>query len=128
MPILLGADLGAVDRASDDEVAALVALRLDAAAGEESSRAETDAGKLVVVHGIDNDIACDTVSHKPFQAAFARVLETVAAGLPDSRIFVVSQFGSPTTHAKAVTIKQRLATSKPLSTAMTRPSPPPARP
>ena len=66
------------------------------------------APELVVVHGIDNDIACDTVSHKPFQTAFARVLETVAAGLPDTRIFVVSQFGSPTTFAKALTIKQRL--------------------
>jgi hypothetical protein len=64
--------------------------------------------ELVVVQGIDNDIACDTVSHKPFQVAFARVLETLAAGLPDSRIFVVSQFGSPTTAAKALTIKQRI--------------------
>ena len=40
--------------------------------------------ELVVVQGIDNDIACDNVSHKPFQAAFASVLETLAAGLPDS--------------------------------------------
>jgi hypothetical protein len=43
------------------------------------------APELVVVHGIDNDIACDTVSQKPFQAAFARVLETVAAGQPHLR-------------------------------------------
>jgi hypothetical protein len=64
--------------------------------------------ELVVVHGIDNDIGCDPVSHKPFQAAFARVLEVLATGLPEARIFVVSQFGSPTTHAKALTIKQRL--------------------
>ena len=60
------------------------------------------APELVVVQGIDNDIACDTVSHKPFQVAFARVLETLAAGLPDSRIFVVSQFGSPTTSGQGV--------------------------
>ncbi len=64
--------------------------------------------ELVVVQGIDNDIRCDTVSHKPFQAAFARVLEVLATGLPEARIFVVSQFGSATTHAKALTIKQRL--------------------
>ena len=64
--------------------------------------------ELVVVHGIDNDIACDTVSHKPFQVAFARVLDVLATGLPDARIFAVSQFGSPTTHAKALTLKQRL--------------------
>lgn len=73
----------------------------------------TPAPELVVVHGIDNDIACDAVSHKPFQVAFARVLETLAAGLPDARIFVVSQFGSPTTHAKALTIKQRLRLAGP---------------
>ena len=60
------------------------------------------APELVVVQGIDNDIACDTVSHKPFQAAFARVLETLAAGLPDARIFVVSQFGSPATRGQGV--------------------------
>ena len=69
------------------------------------------APELVVVQGIDNDIACDNVSHKPFQVAFASVLETLAAGLPESRIFVVSQFGSATTHVKALTIKQRLRAS-----------------
>ena len=107
------------------------------------------APELVVVHGIDNDIACDTVSHKPLQVAFASVLETLAAGLPEARIFVVSQFGSATTLVKALTIKQRLRlagpsragagratssiemersarsssrTSRPLSTATRRPS------
>ena len=54
----------------------------------------TPTPELVVVQGIDNDIRCDTVSHKPFQAAFARVLEALATGLPEARIFVVSQFGS----------------------------------
>ena len=64
--------------------------------------------ELVVVQGIDNDIACDTVSHKPFQVAFASVLDVLATGLPDARIFVVSQWGSPATAAKALTLKQRL--------------------
>ena len=53
--------------------------------------------ELIVVQGIDNDLACDSVSHKPFQVAFARMLDVLATGLPDARIFVVSQFGSPGT-------------------------------
>ena len=64
--------------------------------------------ELVVVQGIDNDISCDTSSHKPFQVAFARVLEALATGLPDARIFVVSQFGSPGSRAMALTLKQRI--------------------
>ena len=68
----------------------------------------TPAPELVVVQGIDNDITCDTVGHKPFQVAFARVLDVLAIGLPDARIFVVSQFGSVPTYIKALTLKQRL--------------------
>ena len=65
--------------------------------------------ELVVVQGIDNDIACDTVSHKPFQVAFARVLEDARRpACRTARIFVVSQFGSPATAAKALTLKQRI--------------------
>jgi hypothetical protein len=66
------------------------------------------APELIVVQGIDHDIVCDTVSHKPFQVAFRRVLDVLATGLPDARIFVVSQFGSPATYARALTVKQRL--------------------
>ena len=64
--------------------------------------------ELVVVQGIDNDIRCDTVSHKPFQVAFARVLNVLATGAPDARIFVVSQPGSPLTAARSLTLKQRI--------------------
>jgi len=64
--------------------------------------------ELVVVQGIDNDITCDNVGHKPFQVAFARVLDVLATGLPDARIFVVSQFGSIPTWIKALTLKQRI--------------------
>jgi hypothetical protein len=66
------------------------------------------APELVVVQGIDHDIRCDTVSHKPFQVAFARVLEVLATGLPEARIFVTSQFGSVHTSIKALTLKQRI--------------------
>jgi hypothetical protein len=66
------------------------------------------APELVVVQGIDNDIRCDETGHRPFQVAFARVLEVLATGLPDARIFVVSQFGSVPTYIKALTLKQRV--------------------
>ena len=60
------------------------------------------APELVVVQGIDADIRCDTDSHKPFQVEFARVWDVLATGLPDARVFVVSQFGStPTLHQRA---------------------------
>jgi hypothetical protein len=64
--------------------------------------------ELVVVQGIDHDIVCDEISHRPFQVAFARVLDVLATGLPEARIFVVSQFGSVPTYVKALTLKQRL--------------------
>ena len=54
--------------------------------------------ELVVVQGIDNDIRCDTVSHKPFQVAFARVLDvlaTGAAGRPHLRRQPVGQPSRP---------------------------------
>ena len=64
--------------------------------------------ELFVVQGIDNDMTCDTAGHKPFQVAFARVLDALATGAPGARIFVVSQLGSPATWARALTLKQRI--------------------
>jgi hypothetical protein len=66
------------------------------------------APELVVVQGIDHDITCDATGHRPFQVAFARVLDVLATGLPGARIFVVSQFGSVPTYIKALTLKQRV--------------------
>jgi hypothetical protein len=64
--------------------------------------------ELVVVQGIDHDITCDGIGHRRFQVAFARVLDVLATGLPDARIFVGSQFGSVPTYIKALTLKQRI--------------------
>lgn len=64
--------------------------------------------ELVVVQGIDHDITCDGIGHRRFQVAFARVLDVLATGLPDARIFVGSQFGSVPTYIKALTLKQRV--------------------
>ncbi len=66
------------------------------------------APELVVVQGIDHDITCNETGHRPFQVAFARVLDVLATGLPDARIFVVSQWGSVPTYIKALTLKQRI--------------------
>ena len=66
------------------------------------------APELVVVQGIDNDITCNETGHRQLQMAFARVLDVLATGLPDARIFVVSQFGSVPTYIKALTLKKRV--------------------
>jgi hypothetical protein len=68
------------------------------------------APELVVVQSIDNDIACDGSDpqrYKPFGAAFSRAIGIVAERLPNAHIFVVSQFGSPDTNARALTTAQR---------------------
>ena len=62
---------------------------------------------LVVIQSIDNDITCDDAGYRRFGPAFARVLDALATGAPDARLFVVSQFGSPGTNAMALTLKQR---------------------
>jgi len=64
--------------------------------------------ELVVVQGIDHDITCNETGHRPFQVAFARVLDVLATGLPEARIFVVSQLGNIPTYIKALTLKQRI--------------------
>jgi hypothetical protein len=66
------------------------------------------APELVVVVSMDNDITCDATSHRPFQVAFTRVLEVLATGLPDGRIFVTSQFGSTASYITSLTLKQRV--------------------
>ena len=66
------------------------------------------APELVVVVSMDNDITCDMTSHRPFQVAFARVLEVLATGLPDARIFVTSQFGSTPSYITSLTLRQRV--------------------
>jgi hypothetical protein len=74
----------------------------------QARRALTRKPDLVVIQSIDNDITCDDIGYKQFGPAFARVLDVLAAGAPEARIFVVSQFGSPGTSAKALTLNQRI--------------------
>jgi hypothetical protein len=67
-------------------------------------------GLLLIQIG-DNDIICPATKTylSGFRRALARSLRVLARGAPKSRMFVVSQFGSPTTYVKALTRLQRLA-------------------
>jgi hypothetical protein len=67
--------------------------------------------ELVLVQIMDNDIVCPAAKtdYAAFRRGVATALHVIAGGAPRSRIFVVSQFGSPGTYAKALTRLQRLA-------------------
>jgi hypothetical protein len=66
---------------------------------------------LVVIHIMDNDMACPATSndYATFESTFVSALKTLDQGLPSARLFVVSQFGSPATYAKALTPAQRVS-------------------
>ncbi len=65
--------------------------------------------ELVLIQIMDNDIVCPATSRDfaAFRTAFASALAVIARGAPRARMFVVSQFGSPGTYAKALTLDQR---------------------
>jgi hypothetical protein len=54
---------------------------------------------LVLIQIMDADIVCPATArdYATFQAKFVKALKVLAAGLPGSRFFAVSQFGMPTT-------------------------------
>jgi len=60
--------------------------------------------ELILIQIMDNDIVCPAArsDYAAFRETFVSALETLSQGLPDARLFVVSQFGSPTTYARAV--------------------------
>jgi hypothetical protein len=65
---------------------------------------------LVLIQIMDNDIRCDGSDAKnvpQFGKKLAAALHVIAKGLPDARMFVVSQFGSPATYVRALTPAQR---------------------
>ena len=71
--------------------------------------AEQPRNALVLVQLIDNDLVCPAgrEDYTHFETTFKTVLATLDRGLPTSRIFVVTQFGSPETYAAALTPAQR---------------------
>jgi hypothetical protein len=66
---------------------------------------------LLVIQIMDNDIVCPATSNDfaTFESTFVSALKTLDEGLPSSRLFVVSQFGSPTNYDKALTPAQRVS-------------------
>jgi hypothetical protein len=64
---------------------------------------------VVLIQIMDNDIDCPTTAGElaTFGSTFRTALETLAKGAPESRWLVVSQFGSPTTGVKTLTLAQR---------------------
>jgi hypothetical protein len=67
--------------------------------------------ELIVIQIMDADIVCPAkaADWAAFQKTFSQALTTIRRGAPQARIFVVSQFGSPGTYAKALTPAQRVA-------------------
>jgi hypothetical protein len=65
--------------------------------------------ELVVIQIMDNDIVCPAKASdfRRFRATFVRALAVIATGSPRSSMFVVSQFGSPGTYAKSLTVAER---------------------
>jgi len=62
---------------------------------------------LFVIQIMDNDVRCDGSNIPKFQSTLVSVLKVLAKGPPNTRIFVVSQFGSPATYAASLTLAQR---------------------
>jgi hypothetical protein len=66
---------------------------------------------LFVIQTMDNDIVCPASADdlEAFRSTFVSALRTLAKRAPEAGIFVVSQFGSPATNAKALPPELRLA-------------------
>lgn len=61
--------------------------------------------ELILFEGMDNDIRCDVqldVQLASFRSTFTKILKTLAHGLPNARILVMSQYGRPATYALAI--------------------------
>jgi GDSL-like Lipase/Acylhydrolase len=66
---------------------------------------------LFVVQIMDDDIVCPVSADdlRAFRSTFVSALEKLVKGAPEADIFVVSQFGSPATNARALPRELRLA-------------------
>ncbi|WP_410788839.1 SGNH/GDSL hydrolase family protein [Kribbella sp. C-35] len=64
---------------------------------------------LVVIQIMDNDLVCPATApdYDAFRSTFVSALAVLAKGAPASSIFVVSQFGSPTTQWRTYTPGER---------------------
>jgi hypothetical protein len=71
--------------------------------------AMTSKPELVLIQIMDADIVCPArkQAYGSFRSTFVSALKVLARGAPDSRFFVVSQFGSPTTEWRTFTLAER---------------------
>ncbi len=67
--------------------------------------------ELLVIQIMDNDIVCPATKrdYAAFRAGLVSAFKVLTRGAPRSSVFVVSQFGSPTTQLTALTRYERLA-------------------
>jgi hypothetical protein len=71
--------------------------------------AMTSKPELVLIQIMDADMVCPAKArdYAAFRSTFVSALSVLAKGAPESKIFVVSQFGSPGTSARSLTRAQR---------------------
>ncbi len=69
-----------------------------------------DKPDLLIIQIMDNDIVCPATKRDlaSFRAGYVSALKVLADGASTSSVFVVSQFGSPTTQVKVLTRIERL--------------------
>jgi hypothetical protein len=81
--------------------------RLVAQAGEAVSL--TPLPELFVIQIMDNDMVCPAraTDYASFRSTFVVALGVLAQGAPSSRMFVTSQFGSPGTFARSLSLADR---------------------
>ena len=65
--------------------------------------------QLVLIQTIDNDMACPAhaADYASYRAKLVSVLQVLAHGLPQAKMFIASQLGMPTTEWKTYTLAER---------------------
>lgn len=75
----------------------------------QASLAAAKSPDLVMIQTIDADIVCPATDadYERFGDGVAAVLDTLKKGSPSTRVFIVSQYGSPETYFESLTGQQR---------------------
>lgn len=78
---------------------------------QQASLAVEESPDLVLIQTLDADITCPAAEAdlQAFGDGLSAVLDTLAEGSPATRVFIVSQYGSPETYANSLTAEQRRA-------------------
>lgn len=75
----------------------------------QAEMAAAESPDLVLIQTIDADITCPAADadYQGFGERLSAVLDTLATESPSTRVFIVSQYGSPETYANSLTADQR---------------------